>query len=168
MTITPKHVRTQLAASSTLLESISRRLPPAVHAAHLAMTDPIPSDKVKPAASPDADSIRAKGGHGDPTADAALRELAWNTKVLDAMEANLKALRDAVGGLASFCDDWAPILGERTRCHGGRTVDDWSDPNCTNWADTYTVTTGEERVRGDGLCSKCRSKRERWERQQAS
>jgi hypothetical protein len=162
MTITPKHVRAQIAASSGVLDSLSRRLPPAVHAARLWMLDPVPEGQEK---REDA-GVRAKGHISDPTAVAALRELGHSERIFELFEANLDTLKLCLANLTKFADDWSPILGERTRCHGGRTVDEWSDPMCHNWADTYTVTTGEERVRGDGLCSKCRSKRERWERKQ--
>lgn len=159
MTITPTKVHTQLAASSMLLESIRGRLVVAVTNARLSMTDPVPDDRPK---AEDA-GIRGKGGHGDPTADAAIRGLTWDDRVFDLMEANLDTLKLALVNLSTFADRWAPIAGDRTRCHGGRTVDEWSDPTCHNWAEL----TGAGNVRGDGLCSACRKRKERWERRMA-
>jgi len=159
MTITARSVRTRLAASSTLLDNLAPRLVTAVENARLSMSDPTPDDRPK---AEDA-GIRGKGGHGDPTADAAMRGLAWDTRVFDAMEANMNALRDAIGALAAFCDDWAPIVGDRTRCQGGRTVDEWSDPTCHNWAEL----TAAGNTRGDGLCAACRKRRDRFERRMA-
>jgi len=157
---TPKQVRVQIAAASLVLESLARRLPPAVHAANEWMMDPVPEGAQK---REDA-GVRSMGHISDPTGEAAIKELANLERVFELFEANLDTLKLCLVNLTQFADKWSPILGERTRCHGGRTVDEWSDPTCTNWADTYTVTTGEERVRGDGLCSKCRSRRERYER----
>jgi hypothetical protein len=159
MTITPAKVRTQLQASSMVLESISARLVVAVTNARLAMTDPVSDDRPK---AEDA-GIRGKGGHGDPTADAALRGVAWDDRVFDLMEANLDTLKLALANLSAFADEWAPIAGDRTRCHGGRTVDEWSDPTCSNWAEL----TGAGHVRGDGLCAACRKRKERYDRRMA-
>jgi hypothetical protein len=159
MTITAKNVRVRLAASSTLLDNLSTRLVVATTNATLAMSDPIPDDRPK---VEDA-GIRGKGGHGDPTADAALRGLAWDDRVFELMEANLDTLALALANLMTFADHWAPIAGDRTRCHGGRTVDEWSDPTCYNWAEL----TAAGNTRGDGLCAACRKRRDRWERRMA-
>ena len=164
MTITPKQVRTQIAASGAVLDSLSRRLPPAVHAAREWMLDPIPEghDRAEDV------GVRSKGGHSDPTGDTALKDLGNAERVFELFEANLETLKLCLANLTTFAEKWAPTLGERIRCHGGRTVDDWSDPNCANWADTYVRADGTEQTRGDGLCSKCRSRRERWERRQVA
>jgi hypothetical protein len=124
------------------------------------MQDPVPEGAGK---REDA-GVRSKGHISDPTGETAMKELAHSERIFELFEANLDTLKLCLVNLTQFADRWSPILGERTRCHGGRTVDEWSDRTCSNWADTYILVTGQEQVRGDGLCSKCRSRRERWER----
>ena len=160
MTITPTRVRTTLTASSLLLDGLNLRLVHAVTNAKLAQTDPGgPDDKPR---AEDA-GIRGKGGHGDPTADAAIRGLGWDDRVFDDLEAHLDTLKLSLALLTTFADHWAPNLGNRARCAGGRTVDEWSDPTCENWAEL----TAAGNTRGDGLCSRCRKAKERFERRAA-
>jgi hypothetical protein len=106
--------------------------------------------------------IRPIGEHSDPTADAALSAIIINERVFELMEANVATLELAVANLIQFCERWAPNEGCRVRCHGGRTVDEWSDPTCTNW----TAESSPGTPRGDGLCDACRMRRSRWERRQ--
>ena len=151
MTITPNKVRTQLQASTVLLDNLTVRLVTATVNAKLAQTDPAgPADKPR---AEDA-GIRGKGGHGDPTADAAIRGIGWDDRVFDDLEAHLATLKLSLALLTMFADDWAPNLGNRARCAGGRTVDEWSDPTCQNWA-------GDGGSKGWGWrCTRCARSRE--------
>ena len=112
MTITPKHVRAQIAASSGVLESLSRRLPPAVHAARLWMLDPVPEGHEK---REDA-GVRSKGHISDPTAVAALRELGHSERIFELFEANLDTLKLCLANLTQFADKWEPVDTEKRRC----------------------------------------------------
>lgn len=159
MTINPKKIRAQVAAHATLLEGLAPRLAVAIHNANLAALDPKSLDqRPRPA---DA-GIRSIGAISDPTADQALQAIGIDDRIFDLFAAHMETLRLATAHLVSFAEEWAPVLGERTRCHGGRTVDAWSDPTCTNWA----ALTAAGRPRGDGLCDACRKRKERHERRQ--
>jgi hypothetical protein len=140
--------------------AIAGRLQVAITNANLATEDP-PSLTDRPQAE-DA-GIRSKGHHSDPTADRAISGIGIDERVFELMYANVDTLELALANLVQFCERWAPVEGDRTRCHGGRTVDEWSDPTCHNWAEL----TAAGNTRGDGLCSACRKRRERWERRQA-
>jgi len=112
---------------------------------------------------PEDAGIRSKGGHTDPTAQQALAWIGLDARIFEHMETNIANLEAAVAGLVKFCERWAPNTGARVRCHGGRTVDAWSDPTCTNWAAESSPGT----PRGDGLCDACRMRRSRSERRRA-
>ena len=158
--ITSIKVHTQLAAAGVIIANLSQRLPQAVTNARLAALDP-KSINDRPVAE-DA-GIRGKGGHSDPTCDQALSEIGYDERVFELFEANLDTLKLCLTNLIQFSDQWAPNAGVRIRCHGGRTVDEWSDPTCSNWAEL----TASGNMRGDGLCSSCRKRRDRWERKRA-
>lgn len=164
MTITPRRTRTQIAASASVLESLARRLPAAVHAAHQAINHPeLEHDKPRP-----EQTGTRKGWITDPTGETAIARHARESRILDDLDQQLESLKLTLILLTGFADRWAPNEGVRTRCHGGRTVDEWSDPSCTNWAETWMRADGTEAVRGDGLCATCRKRKERHERQRGA
>ena len=147
--------RIQAAGQSAI--DIADRMFVAITNAHAAATDP-KSLSDRPIAE-DA-GIRSKGGHSDPTADMAIAGIGIHERVFELMLANIATLELAVSNLTQFCERWAPNEGVRVKCHGGKVVDDWSNPTCDNWAEL----TAAGNTRGDGLCSRCRKAKERWER----
>jgi len=156
----PRHTSSRVHVAGTAAVDIADRLFVAIGNARLAADDP-PSLSDRPVAE-DA-GIRGKGHISDPTAQRALQAIGVDERVFELMLANVATLELAVSNLTQFCERWAPNEGDRTRCHGGRTVDEWSDPTCHNWAEL----TAAGNTRGDGLCAACRKRRERWERRQA-
>jgi hypothetical protein len=91
VTITPTKVRTQLAASSMVLESISGRLVAAVTNARLAMTDPIPDDRPK---AEDAGMFKGKDGAAQKFVDSvgtdAYRDVQHVKALLAQLESKIK------------------------------------------------------------------------------
>ena len=156
MSTNPRRIRAQLAVSSGVLDSLSRRMPAAVGAARIAI-DAGPE-------TPAREGGRRKGWVVDPTGERATSRVDASDAILGDLEQQIDTLLLTLALLSRFADQWAPILGDRTRCHGGRTVDAWSDPGCTAWADTWLRADGTESVRADGLCMACRKRKERWER----
>lgn len=161
MTITPRRAHTQLTATAHVINTLARRLPTAIHNAHQAIQHP-ELEHDHPRA--EQTGVR-KNWISDPTGEQATGTITRETRILEDLEQQLETLKLTLALLTTFADRWAAELGERTRCHGGGTVDEWSDPGCTNWADTWIRSDGTEAVRGDGLCSTCRKRKERWERQ---
>ena len=156
----PRHTANEVRDIGKMFTAIAGRLEVAITNARLAADDP-PSLSDRPVAE-DA-GIRSKGHISDPTAAAAISGIGIDERVFELMLANVATLELAVSNLTQFCERWAPEAGIRTRCHGGRTVDEWSDPTCHNWAEL----TAAGNTRGDGLCAACRKRRERWERRQS-
>jgi hypothetical protein len=97
---TPKQVRVQISAASTVLESLARRLPPAVHAANEWMMDPVPEGAQKREEA----GVRAVGYISDPTGTTALKELANLERVFELFEANLDTLKLCLVNLTQFAD----------------------------------------------------------------
>jgi hypothetical protein len=159
MTITARKVSTQLAASSSMLDNLAPRLVAAVTNAILSMSDPVPDDRPKA----DDAGIRSKGGHSDPTGDAALRGLAWDDRVFDLMEANLDTLKLALGNLTAFADHWAPRQpASHPRCNAGRdSVQPWARPDCENLVSYRVRNDGSTTLLADGLCDACRMRKHR-------
>lgn len=157
MPITAKQTRTRLTATLTLIDKL-HRLPPAVAAIHAAVDNG--TDVPDRPRSEDA-GIRGKGAHSDPTADTAIARAFAHERHLDDVDANLATLALAAANLVDIANRWTPAseTPPAARCTGGRTIDPWSRPDCTNWA----AETAAGRPRGDGLCDACRMRRHRWE-----
>lgn len=159
MTLTPSTVRKQVGNHGRTLDELADRLAVAVRNAHLASQDPASLD-TRPRAE-NATGVKVSG-HSDPTGRQALAGIAIHETVFELFESDLEVLQVCVARLTQFAERWAPIVGVRVRCHGGRTVDEWSDPTCSNWADL----TPSGNTRGDGLCAACRMRRSRFEQRQ--
>lgn len=159
MTITPSSIRRTIGGHADTLDDLADRLAVAVRNAHLAAQDPASLD-TRPRAE-NATGVKVSG-HGDPTARQAIAGIAIHETVFELFESDLEVLQVCVARLTQFAERWAPEPGVRVRCHGGRTVDEWSDPTCANWADL----TPSGNTRGDGLCAACRKRRDRYERKQ--
>jgi CheY-like chemotaxis protein len=83
------------------------------------------------------------------------------------IETALESLKITTALMVSWCEEHAPVIVEHPRCTGGRTVDEWSRPDCTELVDYSTRADGSVSYRGDGLCVACRKRRQRWEYDQA-
>jgi hypothetical protein len=161
MTITPNRSATRIAAARSMLDNLHARLPHAVAAALIGYH---PGNDDRPKAE-DA-GIRGKGGHGDPTADAALAAARRREEHLDDLEQQLASLGLTIGLLVDFCDRWAPLVSDHPRCSGGGTVEPWTRPGCTSLVGYTRANGGGIHLRGDGLCDACRKRRDRWNRDQ--
>ena len=164
MVLTVRYTSRPLSTTPALLERIVVNLPKAVAAIHEHIDNGNTPDDDRP--KPDDAGIRGKGDHSDPTADAALAHVAAYEHHLDDIEARLATLTLTLGLLLQDCDRWVarPTL-PKLRCSGGRTIDEWSRPDCTEWVPETSRGSGV--LRGDGLCDACRVRKSRWERRQA-
>jgi hypothetical protein len=157
MTLTPRIAARRLAATTTMLEKILRDLPPAIAAIHVHI-ETGGRDTDKPRVE-DA-GIRGIGGHSDPTGEQAIARAAAHERYLEDIEHRLTSLALTLGLLTDDCNRWTTVVAPSVRCSGGRVVDAWSRPDCTNWA----AESSPGVPRGDGLCDACRSRKSRFER----
>lgn len=166
MSITARTARTRMTATATLVSTLVDRLPQAVAAIHTAIADGDADTRKAPEVE-DA-GIRSKGGHSDPTGDAALALIGAHDRHLVDLEDNLATLVLATSNLIDLVGRWVPLSNPApaVRCNGGGVVADWSRPDCTNWA--AETSKGSGRLRGDGLCDACRVAKSRYERDQAA
>ena len=161
MTLTTSRARRQIEASCTLLANITPRIVQGIHNAQIAIDGGGDNPRREDA------GIRSKGAVSDPTAQQALGRLATRERVLDDIETALESLKITTALMVSWCEEHAPVIVEHPRCTGGRTVDEWSRPDCTELVDYSTRADGSVSYRGDGLCVACRKRRQRWEYDQA-
>ena len=157
MTITARHARRQIEASCTLIGNITPRIVQGIHNAHVALDGGGDHEHREDA------GIRGKGWVSDPTAAQALGRIATHERILDDIETALETLRLTVQLMVSWCEEHAPVVTDHPRCTGGRTVDAWSRPDCTELVDYSTRSDGSISYRGDGLCVACRKRRQRFE-----
>ena len=162
MTITARQTSTRIHAIRQLVDKLTA-LPLAVGEIHRAIDlgDTGTDDRrhVEDA------GIRSKGGHSDPTCDAALKAVAGYDRYLADVEDNLATLALAAGNLCDVVSRWvrsAASLEEHPRCSGGGTVDEWTRPDCTAFVDYQVRPDGSLSYRQDGLCTACRVAKHRW------
>jgi len=160
MSIHHTKVHAQITAASTILSDLVDQLPRAVHAANLAIIDPVQSDRPR---AEDA-GVRSKGDHTDPTADTAIGMTIRRDNVLSDLGDQLASLALTLSLLVDFTNRWNTVDVVATRCSGGRTVDDWSRPDCSNHVEADRDNNGKYHERGHGLCSTCRRRRDDWKR----
>lgn len=165
MTITPKIAHRDIAIAAATLATLERRIGQAVHTARYAIEHPEVLDD-----RPRAEATgRSKGAISNPTMDIALGRITRHDRILDDLEGQLASMRLTVALVQQFVERWAPPTSTPpTRCHGGKSVEPWSDPTCTNWAAEYQRADGTFVLRGDGLCDACRKRRERHQREVAA
>ena len=160
MTITARHARRQLSATGTLLGNLAPRVAQGIHDANVTMDDGgDPGGR-------GSDGVRRKGWISDPTAAQALGRLATHERILDDIETALETLRITTALITAWVEHHCPTLVEHPRCSGGRTVDAWSRPDCTEFVDYSVRTDGSVSYRGDGLCVACRRRKQRFETDQ--
>ena len=162
MTITARQTSTRIRATIMLVDKLTA-LPLAVAEIHRAIELGTDRDDDRPRR--DDAGIRSKGGHTDPTADAAIARVAAHERHLADIEDNMATLALAAGNLCDIIGRWVTSkdVAPATRCSGGRTVDEWSRPDCDNFA--AETARGSGTLRGDGLCDRCRMAKSRHERQ---
>ena len=160
MSIHHTKVHAQITAASTILSDLCDRLPRAVHSANLAIIDPVQSDRPR---AEDA-GIRSRGDHTDPTADTAIGRTIRRDNILSDLVDQLASLALTLSLLVDFANRWNAVDVVATRCSGGRTVDDWSRPDCGNNVEADRGDDGKYRERGHGLCATCRRRRDDWRR----
>ena len=153
MSIHPRQVAARTTAAAGVLNDLVARLPVAVHNAGRADHD---HDRPR---GEDA-GVRSKGSHSDPTAAAALGRVSHDH--LGDVVDQLDSLALTLALLTSFAERWDKVTVKAQRCSGGRTVEDWSRPNCGEWVETYRTADGKQHERAHGLCVGCRRRRDRW------
>jgi len=157
----PRATSAKVHAAGRAAVDISDRLFVAITNARLASSDP-KSLSDRPVAE-DA-GIRGKGGHGDPTADAAISRVNVDERVFELMEANVATLALAVENLTLFCEKWDARPIDHPRCNAGRdSVEEWARPDCGELAGYTTRNDGSISMRADGLCDACRMRKSRHE-----
>lgn len=159
---TPRQTSAKVHAAGRAAVDISDRLYVAINNARLVASDP----KSRPGRSDAEDAgIRSKGGHSDPTADAALATIGLDERVFELMEANVATLELAVANLTQFCERWEdrkPV--DHPLCNAGRdSVEEWARPGCEELAGYTTRNDGSISLRSDGLCDACRMRKSRHE-----
>ena len=160
MSIHHTKVHAQITAASTILSDLVDRLPRAVHSANLAIIDPVQSDRPR---AEDA-GVRSKGDHTDPTADTAIGRTVRRDHILSDLVDQMASLALTLSLLVDFTNRWNAVDVVATRCSGGRTIDDWSRPDCGNNVEADRGDDGKYRERGHGLCATCRRRRDDWKR----
>ena len=169
MTITARLARRQTTAAKTMLDRIAVELPMAVDIICRRIVDGDDTDDDGPKAE-DA-GIRSKGGHSDPTADAALGHVVGQQRYLDDIADQLATLALTLRLLLEPCTREvvsAANAEEHPRCSGGQGVDEWTRPTCTEYV-TYNIRgDGSYSYRTDSLCNACRVRRHRWENREVA
>ncbi len=166
MTITARQTTTRLNATGQLFAKLEA-LPLAVHEIHRAIDTGAIHDTDRQTRE-DA-GIRGKGGHSDPTADAAIARTGDHERWLSDVEDNLATLALAAANLCAIVNRWVQSAANsepHPRCSGGSTVDPWTRPDCTEWVAYSVRADGSYSYRGDGLCDRCRMAKHRFERGQ--
>ena len=161
MSIHHTKVHAQITAASTILSDLVDRLPRAVHSANLSVTQPDRDDD-KPERE-DA-GIRSKGEHSDPTGNIAVGQMTHRDNILSDLVDQMASLALTLSLLVEFANKWNAVDVVATRCSGGRTIDDWSRPDCGNNVEADRGDDGKYRERGHGLCATCRRRRDDWKR----
>jgi hypothetical protein len=119
---------------------------------------------------------RSIGGHSDPTLRLVqqLDGINYRRTAIDdqivciekAMDLLDEAIRDAWKARALRDDvDEAPATDDRPLCRGGQ-PDTWGDPTCGAHVEHFRRDDGTIGFRSEGLCSKHRSAKRRWEQNQ--
>ena len=163
MTITAKLARRQTAAAKTMLDRIATELPMAVDIISRRI-DTGGGDVDRGPVAEDA-GIRSKGGHSDPTADTALARTTAQERYLDDIADQLATLALTLRLLLEPCSREvvsAANAEEHPRCTGGNGVEEWTRPDCTEYASYQIRNDGSYSYRTDGLCDACRMRRSRW------
>ena len=156
MTVNPRRVHARVHAASTILADLVDRLPEAVRNALLESLDPAPAGNVEEV------HTHRKGWIADPTGERATSRAQRNESVVGDLTDQLDTLALTLSLLLRFVERWAPTVTVATRCSGGRTVDDWSRPDCGELVETYRDNAGVVHERGHGLCANCRKRRDRF------
>ena len=165
MTITARLARRQTAAAKTMLDRIAVELPLAIDII-VTRIDTGGGDIDRGPVAEDA-GIRSKGGHSDPTADAAISRASQQAHYLDDIADQLATLALTLRLLLEPCSREvvsAANLEKHPRCSGGGTVDEWTRPDCEEFVGYSIRADGSLSYRGDGLCDSCRMRRHRHER----
>jgi len=163
--ITARLVRRQTAAAKTMLDRIAVELPMAVEIIIQRIDNGGDDIDTGPVAE-DA-GVRSKGGHSDPTADAAISRATAQAHWLDDINDQLATLALTLRLLLEPCSREVVSASNREphpRCSGGSTVDEWTRPDCTDFVSYQMRADGSYSYRGDGLCDACRMRKHRYER----
>ena len=157
MTITARQTSTRIRATIMLVDKLTA-LPLAVAEIHRAIELGTDRDDDRPRR--DDAGIRSKGGHTDPTADAAIARVAAHERHLADIEDNMATLALAAGNLCDILSRWVipKDVPPAVYCSG-----EWSQPDCGNIVPE--TARGSGTLRGDGLCDRCRMAKSRHERQ---
>jgi hypothetical protein len=160
MTITPKHVRTSMDASATVLRNLAPRIAEGVGTCHLMIESGGDLERREDA------GVRGKNWITDPTGQTALARLATYERTVEDVEQYIDTLRITITLLTKWAEKHAPTTTERTRCHasGPDSVAPWARPDCTELVGYYIRNDGTRSDRGDGLCDRCRQAKGRYER----
>ena len=167
MTVTARIVRRQTLAAKSMLDRVAVELPLAVDIITRRI-DAGGGDRDDGPVAEDA-GIRSKGGHSDPTADAALARVTAQQRYLDDIDDQLRTLALTLRLLLEPCSREvvsAATREDHPRCTGGGSVEEWTRPDCTNYVDYSIRSDGSYSYRQDGLCGACRMARRRWEKAQ--
>jgi hypothetical protein len=165
MTITARHVHRRLERIGPYIEDIFHRLPVVVVAVRAEDDKNIDERRAAAAPGGDADGIKPIGRVSDPTSAAALRNMAFTSRHLDNIAADLDLFLAAAYRLVEHCDRWvvsAANAEPHPRCNGGGGVDDWCDPTCTEYVMHTTRANGSYSYNRDGLCTNCYQRRRRY------
>jgi hypothetical protein len=164
MTITARQTSTRIHAIRALVAKLDA-LPLAVGEIHRAIDLGTINERGDDRQKAEDAGVRSKGGHTDPTGEAACAHVANVDRHLSDVESNLANLAVAAGNLADVVSRWvrsAAALEEHPRCTGGGTVDEWTRPDCTAYVDYQLRADGTYSYRQDGLCTACRVAKHRW------
>ena len=165
MTITARLARRQLSASKSMFDRIVTELPMAVDIIARRI-DTGGGDVDRGPVAEDA-GIRSKGDHTDPTADTALARVGAHERWLVDIEDQLRTLALTLRLLVEPCSREvvsAANMEDHPRCGGGGGVEEWTRPDCENYVDYGIRADGSYSYRSDGLCTGCRTRKYRWER----
>jgi len=155
------HIR--LRQLQTQVSELLRVLPPIIAEQHRSLADGWPGS---------GDGTGVKGSSSTSSTEAAamsrLQKITGDERA-DGLDDVADWLSNATTGLrllSEWCAKRTPKVDiAAERCNGGApSIEDWTRPDCTNLVDYYAVASGAHRLRGDGLCSACRKRKERAER----
>lgn len=158
MNTTPRRVRTQLEAASTLLNNLAQRLPTALeNAIEAAHEDTNHRDHTNPPG-------RRPGWISDTTGEQAINHLGNIERHLDLFPWHLETLRLALAHLANFADTYTHTQPNRRLCgdYAPSNIRQHPafNPACRNVAESDTIRkpdgTYERTYRSNGICTTCR------------
>jgi len=149
----------QLAALATIVAELRKRTPTAIAHARAIAADGYPGG------GKGDFNVRSKGGHSDPTANAALTRTTGTgpgynlADQIQLLEQNIAIAAQALGEAITVVDRLMPPPGVTPRCSGGAGLDghlEWGDPGCTKVPDG--------RPSRQGMCDACYQRLDRWRR----